>query len=88
MICIALRIPECHDGMQVQAGIAQDQQSASTGAVDDSFPSPEVVGEAGAELAQKLGIPLEQALDQVVSTVLQQRAGGLSVAILCDEGPV
>lgn len=46
--------------------------------MDGSFPNPEIVEEAGMELAQKLGLPLEVALDKIVSAVLQQRAGGLS----------
>ena len=58
--------------------MAQDTQAASSGAVDGSFPSPEIIGEAGSELAQKLGLSLEEALDKVVSTVLQQRGGGAS----------
>ena len=55
--------------------MAQGTEAASSGAVDGSFPSPQIVAEAGLELAQKLGLPLEEGLDRIVSAVLQQRGG-------------
>jgi len=48
-------------------------------AQDGSFPSREAVAVASAELAQNLGISQEQALDRVVSAVLQQRMGRVSL---------
>lgn len=50
-------------------------------AQDGSFPSREAVAVASAELAQNLGISQEQALDRVVSAVLQQRRGGVSLLL-------
>lgn len=63
----------------------QQAEVASSGAVQSGFPSQEAVAQAGAELAQRLGLAPDQALDKVVSTVLQQGWGGargLSVRLI------
>ena len=63
----------------------QQAEAASSGAAQSGFPSREAVAQAGAELAQRLGLAPDQALDKIVSTVLQQGWGGergLSVMLL------
>lgn len=63
----------------------QQAEVASSGAVQSGFPSREAVAQAGAELAQRLGLAPDQALDTIVSTVLQQGWGGergLSVRLI------
>lgn len=45
-------------------------------AVESTYPSREAVAQAGAQLAQRLGLEPDQALDKVVSAVLQGFGGG------------
>ena len=54
----------------------QQAEAASSAAAQSGFPSREAAAQSAAELAQRLGLAPDQALDKIVSTVLQQGWGG------------
>jgi hypothetical protein len=82
---VAQGLAAAQDGAGEESDAVQQAEAASLGAAQSGFPSREAAAQAGAELAQRLGLAPDQALDKIVSTVLQQGWGGergLSVTLI------
>lgn len=62
--------------MGEESTAVQQAEASLSGAAQNGFPSQEAIAQAGDELVQRLGIVPDQALDKIVSAVLQQRSGG------------